>query len=346
MRLRLAVVLFNLGGPDAPASIKPFLFNLFSDKSILRLPNPMRWLLAKLITSRRAGEADHIYAKLGGKSPLLENTQAQAAALRDALAGDADVEIFISMRYWHPMAPETAAAVKAFGPDQIVLLPLYPQFSTTTTASSYRVWKEAALQVGLDVPATLVCCYPVQQGFIQSVAELLVKAVDEASVYGRPRVLLSAHGLPETIVRGGDPYQWQCEQTAAAVIAAASIPDLDWVVCYQSRVGPLKWIGPATEDEVRKAAEQKRPTVVLPIAFVSDHSETLVEIDMEYRELAMDHGAPLFVSVPTVSVASDFIAGLASVVSAAAERPPGICSEQGDRYCPSGFAGCPHRSKD
>ena len=241
------------------------------------------------------------------------------------------------------MAAETASAVKTFQPDQIILLPLYPQFSTTTTASSFRVWNEAAAAVQLDIPATLVCCYPVQKGFVGSVADLLCNAVHEAASYGQPRVLFSAHGLPERIVRAGDPYQWQCEQTVAAIVDAAGLPELDWVICYQSRVGPLKWIGPATEDEIRRTAEERRPTVVVPVAFVSEHSETLVEIGMEYRELALEHGAPFFVSVPTVSVAAGFIDGLASLVRAAATRPPGICSEQGQRYCPASFAGCPHR---
>ena len=346
MKLRMAVVLFNLGGPDAPDSVRPFLFNLFNDKSIIRLPNPLRWLLAHVISSRRATEAGEIYHKIGGKSPLLENTQAQADALEATLTAEADVRVFIAMRYWHPMAPETAAAVKAFGPDQIVLLPLYPQFSTTTTASSYRVWNEAADEVGLDIPATLICCYPLQSGFIRSVTELLLQAVAEAKSHGEPRVLFSAHGLPESIVRGGDPYQWQCEQTVAAVVAATASPDLDWVTCYQSRVGPLKWIGPSTDDEIRRAAEDKRPIVVVPIAFVSEHSETLVEIDMEYRELALEHGAPFFAAVATVSTASAFIEGLADLVRVAAARPPGICSEDGNRYCPSHFVGCPQRGNN
>jgi ferrochelatase len=339
--LKLAVVLFNLGGPTSPDSVKPFLFNLFNDPSILRVRNPMRWLLAKFISGRRAKEAGEIYAKLGGKSPLLENTRVQAAALETALADEGEVRVFIAMRYWHPMSRETAEAVKAFGPDQIVLLPLYPQFSTTTSASSYRVWNQAAEAVGLDVPATLVCCYPLEPGFIQSAAGLVREAYRRAVDYGAPRVLFSAHGLPETIVRAGDPYQWQCERTVEALVAALDLPDLDWVGCYQSRVGPLKWIEPATEDEVRRAAAERRPLIVVPIAFVSEHSETLVEIGMEYRELALDNGVPFFASVPTVADAPPFIAGLARLVRDAARRPPGICSAQGDRYCPSGFAGCP-----
>jgi ferrochelatase len=341
---KLAVVLFNLGGPDAPEAVRPFLFNLFNDPSILRVRNPMRWLLAKLISSRRFKEAGEIYAKLGGKSPLLENTRAQAAALEAALGDLGEAKVFVAMRYWHPMGAETAAAVKAFAPDRIVLLPLYPQFSTTTTASSYRVWTEAAAAAGLEAPTTLVCCYPIQAGFVRAAASLVREAYEEAARHGRPRVLFSAHGLPETVVRAGDPYQWQCERTVEAIVAELGIADLDWVGCYQSRVGPLKWIEPATEDEVKRGAADGRPLVAVPVAFVSEHSETLVEIGMEYRELALESGAPFFASVPTVAVAEPFVEGLAGLVREAAARPPGICSEGGGRYCPAGFAGCPNRA--
>ena len=345
MTARLAVVLFNLGGPDQPASVKPFLFNLFNDKSIIRVPQPLRWLLAKLISGRRAKEAGEIYAKLGGGSPLLPNTEAQAAALEAALADDGEIRVFIAMRYWHPMSDETVAAVKDFAPQHVILLPLYPQYSTTTTASSYRVWQEAAARAGLTTSTTLLCCYPMEDGFIRSVVALLEAAVNDASVFGRPRVLFSAHGLPESVIRSGDPYQWQCERTADAIVAAAAIPDLDWVVCYQSRVGPLKWIGPATDDEIKLAADQKRPLVVVPIAFVSDHSETLVEIGLEYRELALHHGSPFFASVSPVAVSSPFIEGLARLVRDTMTRSLRICSGNGKRYCPAGFSGCPNQSK-
>ncbi|MEK9725618.1 MAG: ferrochelatase, partial [Rhodospirillaceae bacterium] len=170
---RVAVVLFNLGGPDSPGAVRPFLFNLFNDPAIIGLPGIARWPLAQLISRRRAPVAREIYAHLGGKSPLLELTEAQAAALKTALHGDDEVEVFVCMRYWHPMSDAAAAAVKAFDPDEIVLLPLYPQFSTTTSASSLKGWDRAARRAGLDAPTHRVCCYPDDAGWIAAQAALI-----------------------------------------------------------------------------------------------------------------------------------------------------------------------------
>lgn len=338
---RIAVVLFNLGGPDRPEAVRPFLYNLFADKSILRLPNPFRAMLAALISRKRTPEATEIYEKLGGGSPLLPNTEAQASALEASLAAEGMVRVFIAMRYWHPMSDETARAVLDFDPETIILLPLYPQYSTTTTASSLRVWREAAARIGLDVPTRLVCCYPTDAGFISGCAELIQPAYEKAQAYGRPRVLFSAHGLPEKIVRSGDPYQWQCERTSEAIVDALGIPDLDWASCYQSRVGPLKWIGPSTDEEVDRAAGDGVPLLVVPIAFVSEHSETLVEIGMQYREQAEAGGVPFFASVPTVGTVEPFVDGLAGLVRDALERPVEIASMTGMRLCPDSWAGCP-----
>ena len=164
---RLAVVLLNLGGPDSPAAVEPFLYNLFSDPAIIRLPQPLRWALARLISRRRAPVARAIYAHLGGGSPLLPNTQAQAAALEGLLqAEDSEVKVFIAMRYWHPVSAETAREVAGYGPDEILLLPLYPQYSTTTTESSIAAWEKAAASAGLRAPTRAVCCYPAEEGFI------------------------------------------------------------------------------------------------------------------------------------------------------------------------------------
>lgn len=345
---RIAVVLFNLGGPDSPAAIKPFLFNLFNDPAIIRLPNPFRHLIASLIAGRRAKAATAIYAQIGGRSPLLPNTEAQAAALEAELAAGKpegpSYRCFIAMRYWHPMSAETAAAVKAYDPDLVLLVPLYPQFSTTTTASSVRVWREAARAVGLTAPDRVLCCYPTEPGFIAAQAELVRAAYTEAAAHGTPRVLFSAHGLPETVVKGGDPYQWQCERTAAALVASLGIPGLDWVNCYQSRVGPMKWIGPSTDEEIRRAARDKVPVLVVPIAFVSEHSETLVEIEVEYRHMAAEQGVPFFARVPTVGAAPAFIDGLAGLIRRSAALGGSVCAESAGRLCPAGFTGCPNRA--
>ncbi|MEK9755107.1 MAG: ferrochelatase, partial [Rhodospirillaceae bacterium] len=329
--------------PDQPRSVKPFLFNLFNDPAIIGLPNPFRWLLAHLISTRRAPVAREIYAKLGGKSPLLELTQAQAEALAAELAtGGDEVRTFVCMRYWHPMSDAAAAAVKDWRPDEIVLLPLYPQYSTTTSASSLKDWHRAAAKAGLAVPTRAVCCYPTEPGWIETQAKLVNAALGGVPAGGRARVLFSAHGLPRKVVDAGDPYQWQVERTARAV--AERLPEgTDWNVCYQSRVGPLEWIGPATEDEIERAATAGVGLVVVPIAFVSEHSETLVELDIEYRERAEHAGIPFYVRVPAVGTEAAFIRGLAAVVRAASAGNKVLaCGDgEGARICPGAHGRCP-----
>jgi ferrochelatase len=341
---KTAVVLFNLGGPDRPEAVRPFLFNLFNDPAIIGAPGPIRWCLAKLISGRRAPIAQEIYRELGGASPLLANTEAQAAALeaavRDGGAVAGEVRTFIAMRYWHPMTKAAVAAVKAFAPDQIVLLPLYPQFSTTTTGSSVTAWTRAAKAAGLDTPTKALCCYPNQTGFVAEVAKRIGPALEEAIAYGRPRLLFSAHGLPKRIVERGDPYQWQVEQTAAAIAEALNQPDLDWAVCYQSRVGRLEWIGPSTDAEVERAGRDRVPVVLAPIAFVSEHSETLVELDIEYRRLSEANGVPAYIRVPTVDAGAAFIGGLAGLVARVLGETRPVCSLKGGRICPARWGQC------
>ncbi|MBT3305433.1 MAG: ferrochelatase [Alphaproteobacteria bacterium] len=346
---RLAVVVFNLGGPDEPDAIEPFLFNLFNDPAIIGLPGIFRTLLAKFISWRRAPVARHIYSHIGGRSPLLEQTQAQANALQEKIGqlGD-EVRVFVAMRYWHPFSEAAAREVKAFGPDKIVLLPLYPQFSTTTTGSSLTEWDRVAKAVGLDAPTRAVCCYGVEDGYIKGLADLVQPAIAQAEEQlggGKARVLFSAHGLPEKIIKAGDPYQWQIEQTSAAVAeglaAAMGRADLDWTVCYQSRVGRLKWIEPSLGDELERAGRDGVGVVVIPIAFVSEHSETLVELDIEYRAQADELGIPVYVRVPTLGVQDDFVGGLARTVEACMIADMGIGCQAGERRCPPGFGGCP-----
>lgn len=332
MTTRTAVVLFNLGAPDSSAAIEPFLFNLFHDRAIIDLPQPLRWALAKWIAHRRAPVTQQIYAQIGNASPLKANTEAQAVALRAALG--AGFRVFIAMRHWHPRSGVAAAAVKAWNPTQVVLLPLYPQYSGTTTGSSLADWRQAASRVGLTAPVRQVCCYPQAPGFIACLARLIAAEIGRAP-YGRKlRVLLSAHGLPQRIVERGDPYQWQVEATAAAVRAALKRPDIEARVCYQSRVGPLEWLGPSTEAEIARAGAEGLGLVVAPIAFVSEHSETLVELDIDYRARARRAGVPFYLRAPTVSASPEFIAELAAQVLAAPR--PG----EGKRRCPAGFPGC------
>jgi protoporphyrin/coproporphyrin ferrochelatase len=311
---KLAVVLLNLGAPDKLSAVEPFLFNLFGDPAILRLPQPLRTVLAWLIARRRAPLARRIYAHLGGGSPLLANTQAQAAALQAALEGEGiAARVFIAMRYWHPMASETATAVAAYGPDELVLLPLYPQYSTTTTASSLRAWTEAAAASGLSVPTRAVCCFPAEEGFIGALAELTRAGLADAAQMAparQPRIIFSAHGLPQRIARGGDPYIEQVERTCRALAVRLGLLAGDWQLGFQSRVGPLAWVGPATDALILAAARDKRAIILVPVAFVSEHSETLVELDIDYRRLAAQNGGDVYIRVPTVGCHPAFIAGL------------------------------------
>ena len=345
---RSAVVLFNLGGPDRPEAVEPFLFNLFNDPAIIGLPWPLRPLLARLISRRRAPTAKAIYDQLGGRSPLLELTLQQAAALESRLnRGDAgsDTRVFVAMRYWHPFAAETARSVRAFEPDEIILLPLYPQYSTTTTGSSLKDWHHAAEAAGLGgVTTRAVCCYPGNAALAGAQAALIAPALDEAAGHGVPRLLFSAHGLPEKVIARGDPYAWQVERTAEAIVATLARPGLDWTVCYQSRVGPLAWIGPSTESELRRAAADGVPVVVVPVAFVSEHSETLVELDIEYREVAEKLGIPAYVRVPALGIAEGFIEALAGLVTAARKAPASLISDGERRLCPANFKCCAQAS--
>ncbi len=336
---RLAVVLFNLGGPDSLDSVEPFLRNLFRDPAIIRAPAPFRWLLARLISKRRGPAAREIYREMGGGSPIVAETEAQAAALRDALADLGEVEVVVAMRYWHPMSDEAARRLAALRPDSIVLLPLYPQFSTTTTASSLGAWDAAAAAAGLDAPTRAVCCYPRAAGVVEAHAALIGPVLEEAAEDGPPRLLFSAHGLPEKIVAAGDPYQWQIQETAGRIVARLGRSDLDWAICYQSRVGPLAWLGPSTGDEIDRAGRDGVPLVIAPLAFVSDHAETLVELDVTYRARAQRVGVPRYSRVPALGTHPAFIAALADLVRGAAGQS-GLGAGEGGRPCPAAHRRC------
>jgi ferrochelatase len=343
---RVAVVLFNLGGPDCPEAIKPFLLNLFRDPAILRVPPFVRPILARVIARARVAPATENYAILGGKSPLLELTQDQASALDAEFARDGlQAKCFIAMRYWHPFSDEAARAVRDYAPDEVVLLPLYPQFSTTTTGSSLIAWRQAAVQAGLAKRVTTLCCWFADGGYIAATTAIVRRALDEARAAASApvRVLFSAHGLPEVIVQNGDPYQYQVETTVAGVVAALGEPALDHVVCYQSRATPQKWLDPSTEAVLETAAHDGVAVLVVPIAFVSEHSETLVELDVEYRELAHKLGVPGYFRSPAQNSDAGFITALAGLVAAARARGPGLCSFAGGRACPAQHGDCPMR---
>ena len=336
---KTAIVAFNLGGPDGPDAVRPFLFNLFNDPLIIRAPGPIRWLIAQLISRRRAPVAREIYDHIGGGSPILKLTQDQAGALEAAL-DDADIKVFVGMRYWHPFADEVAAEVKDWGAERVVLLPLYPQFSTSTTESFQRVWDRAAGKVGLTAESRTVCCYPAEPGFVAATAASIRESLAKISGSKTPRVLFSAHGLPEKFITSGDPYCSHVEMTVAAVVKALDGENFEPGISYQSRVGPMEWVKPYTDAEIERAGVEGVPLVVVPIAFVSEHSETLVELDIEYGKLAREAGVPQYERVPAVADHPDFIAGLARLVTEALARPPGIAPEGGTRICDGKWAAC------
>jgi ferrochelatase len=338
--VKVAVVLFNLGGPDSLEAVEPFLTNLFSDPAIISLPGFLRQPLARLIARRRAPVAREIYRKIGGRSPILEETEAQARALEAALAQKGvEAKAFIAMRAWKPFAADAARAVAAWRPDRIVLLPLYPQFSTTTTGSSLQDWKAAAHAADLKVPHARVCCYPDEPGFVAAAAALIHRTFAQRRPGVDYRLLLSAHGLPKRVISKGDPYKWQVEKTASAIVDALGISGVDWQLCYQSRVGPLEWIAPATGTEIQRAGKEGKGVIVAPLAFVSEHSETLVELDIEYAHLAERSGVPHYLRVPTVRTHEAFIQGLARLVARAAEADRVVTSGAG-RICPAVLRGC------
>ena len=345
MAEKLAIVVFSLGGPDSPAAVRPFLFNLFFDPYIIQLPTPLRWLVATLISTTRAKKSQGYYAKLGGKSVLPEETQAQAKALEAVVRarGD-DAKVFVFMRYWHPMADEVITQLKAYGPSRVVVLPLYPQFSITTTATSCEVLAREARRQGLRTPMETLCCYPTADGLVEPIAASVREAYEDARANGaRPRVLFSAHGLPEATIARGDPYQWQVERTTAAIVERLGIKDLDWSICYQSRVGPMAWIGPSVETEITRAGRDKVPVILTPVAFVSEHVETLVELDETMRELAAEQGVPLYIRLPTVRTDARFIGALAGLTEFLRGKTT-PCSQTESRICPAKFTNCPARA--
>jgi protoporphyrin/coproporphyrin ferrochelatase len=333
--VKIAIILFNLGGPDSLDAVEPYLRNLFSDPAIISLPAIFRLPLAWFIAKRRAPTTRAIYEKLGGRSPIVPQTEAQARALEAALAAlGHEAKAFIAMRAWKPFAQDAARAAKAWAPERVVLLPLYPQFSNATTGSSLAEWAKVAAHEGLTAPQGRVCCYPWADGFVGTVANM-IQAVEKQQGVDY-RLLLSAHGLPKRMIDKGDPYRWQVEKTAGAIVERLGVSD--WSVCYQSRVGPLEWIGPATDAEIRRAGADSKGVILAPIAFVSEHSETLVELDIDYADVARDAGVPHYARVPTVGAQEGFIAALAELVVEATRADVVGCGS--GRICPQDRTGC------
>ena len=335
--MKKAIILFNLGGPDSLDAVQPFLFNLFNDPAIISLPTFLRYPLAKFISRRRTPVAKAIYAEMGGKSPILDETLIQVKAIEKNLENEKDeYKCFIVMRCWNPRAVETIKNVKKFNPNQIILLPLYPQYSNATSGSSIKEWNDLCKKESLTVETKIICCYPTEKDFILSYANLIKEKINTDQLE-EITLVFSAHGLPENKIKQGDPYQWQVEQSVIGLVKKLSIKNLNYILSYQSRVGPLKWIGPSTENIIKEEAQKNKRIIIVPVAFVSEHSETLVELDIEYRKLAEENGSKEYIRVPAVTVNQDFINSLKSSI---------LKASNGEKYtssikCPDKFKKCP-----
>ena len=339
--MKKAIILFNLGGPDKIENVEPFLFNLFNDPAILNLPTFLRYPLAKLISNRRAPVAKKIYAELGGSSPILRLTKEQSSALETKLnrtqKGD-EYRCFIVMRCWNPRAKDVIKDVRLYDPDEAILMPLYPQYSAATSGSSIKEWKDVCKKNDYHVKTSTICCYPTDQNFINAHTKEIIKKIKDLKDF---KLIFSAHGLPEKNIIKGDPYQWQVEQSVKKIVESLNDKSLDWILSYQSRVGPLKWIGPSTEDTIIENSKIGKHIVLVPIAFVSEHSETLVELDIEYKEIADANGCKNYTRVPALGINEDFIKTMSELIIKKNEYkinenlyPPKI-------QCPSNFKKCP-----
>ena len=245
---------------------------------------------------------------------------------------------FVVMRYWSPRAETVLNTVKEFNPDEMVLLPLYPQYSTSTSGSSIKEWDDVCLKNNYQKPIKTICCYPTETEFLNVHISLINNELKNLNNF---KLIFSAHGLPERNIKRGDPYQWQVEQSVNKITEQLNIPNLDWILSYQSRVGPLKWIGPSTDDEIVKSSKLNKTVVVVPIAFVSEHSETLVELDIEYKKLAEQNGCKNFIRIPALGTKHEFINSLANLVfkSNLPEKRSGFYHPS--NKCPNDFKECP-----
>ena len=339
--MKKAIILFNLGGPDKIENVEPFLFNLFNDPAILNLPILLRYPLAKLISNRRAPVAKKIYGELGGSSPILKLTKEQSKALETKLnqtQTDDEYKCFIVMRCWNPRAKDVIKDVWLYSPEEIVLMSLYPQYTAATSGSSIKEWKDVCKKNKYHVKTSTICCYPTDQNFINAHTKEIKKKIKNLKNF---KLIFSAHGLPEKNIKKGDPYQWQVEQSVKKIVESLNDENLDWILSYQSRVGPLKWIGPSTETTIIENSKIGKHIVLVPIAFVSEHSETLVELDIEYKEIADANGCKNYTRVPALGVNEDFIKAMSELIIKKNDYkineslyPPKI-------QCPSNFKKCP-----
>lgn len=323
---RVGVLLLNLGGPDQLEDVRPFLFNLFSDPEIIRLP--FSWLqkpLAWLISTSRAKKSQENYKLIGGGSPLRRITEEQGRALQAALREKGqEAQVYIGMRYWHPFTEEAVARIKRDAIERLVILPLYPQFSISTSGSSFRLldalWQEDPSLQKIDY--TVIPSWYERPGYLQAMAELIQQQLDQFEHPDEAHIFFSAHGVPVSYVEeAGDPYQQEIEACTVLIMRQLNRPNAH-TLAYQSRVGPVEWLKPYTEDAILELAEQGvKNLLVVPVSFVSEHIETLEEIDIEYREIAEEAGIHNFQRVPALNTHPVFIGELSDMVINAMNSP-------------------------
>ena len=324
---RVGVLLLNLGGPDKIEDVRPFLFNLFADPEIIRLPvkalqKPLAWLISTL----RAKKSQDNYLEIGGGSPLRRITEEQGVALEARLKElGQDVKIYIGMRYWYPFTEEAIAKIKEDKIEKVVVLPLYPQFSISTSGSSFRVLEEMWAEDPelKNIEYTLIPSWYDDQDYLTAMADLIGQELDKFEQPEEARVFFSAHGVPVSYVEeAGDPYQKEIEKCTDLIMKTLGRSN-EYTLAYQSRVGPVEWLQPYTEDALEQLGEDGvKNLAVVPISFVSEHIETLQEIDIEYREIATEAGIENFFRVPAMNTHPTFINSLAGLVMNALESPP------------------------
>ena len=311
---RIGVVLFQLGGPDTLEAIEPFLFNLFCDPDIIDFPFARigRKPLAKLISSTRARKVQHHYATIGGGSPIRRFTEQQARALQLKLADcGLDAHCFVAMRYWHPFTAQAIEQLRDARCDEVVLLPLYPHYSSTTTGSSLNEWRRLFRE---DLPVQQIETFYRHELYLQALVEKIDEALARFADPARPEIVFSAHSVPVAVIHKGDPYQRQVEETVELVMGRGGWTN-GYRLCYQSKVGASKWLQPSLHTALRElAAEKGREVCIVPISFVSDHVETLGEIDHEARGEAAKLGIKRFEMTSGLNDSPTFIAALADLV--------------------------------
>jgi protoporphyrin/coproporphyrin ferrochelatase len=315
-RKKIGVVLFQLGGPDSLDAIEPFLYNLFCDPDIIDFPfaRIARQPLAKLISSRRSRHVAHHYAEIGGKSPILEFTRRQAEALECELRREFDARVVMAMRYWRPFTQEAIAALAAHAPGEVVLLPLYPQYSKTTTGSSLNEWNRRFQPKGWRPRVHVVGEFYNDAAYLDAVVAAVGSSLRDFEDPADVDMVFSAHSVPVAVIERGDPYQRQIEDTVDLVWQRGGWPARRHI-CYQSKVGASKWLRPSMHETIKNlAAAGSRHVLVVPISFVSDHVETLHEIDIEHRGRARTLGITDFRMMPGLNDSPAFIAALAGLV--------------------------------